>query len=51
MPPTFEMYGRKKRGVAYNYAGQRCGRAHVATWAECETPLASGHLLPGDADP
>ncbi|MGH3710614.1 MAG: transposase, partial [Pseudonocardiaceae bacterium] len=25
-----EVYGRKKRGVAYNYQGQRCGRPHVA---------------------
>jgi hypothetical protein len=25
-----EVYGRKKRGVAYNYRGQRCGRPHVA---------------------
>jgi hypothetical protein len=22
-----EVYGRQKRGVAYNYQGQRCGRA------------------------
>src|SRR6266498_2472094 len=29
-----EVYGRKKRGVAYNYAGQRCGRPHVDCWAE-----------------
>ena len=28
-----EVYGRHKRGVAYNYQGQRCGRPHVATWA------------------
>jgi hypothetical protein len=27
------VYGRKKRGVAYNHQGQRVGRAHVATWA------------------
>jgi hypothetical protein len=26
-----EVYGCKKRGVAYNYQGQRCGRPHVAT--------------------
>jgi hypothetical protein len=45
-----EVYGRNKRGVAYNYAGQRCGRAHVATWAETETALA-GDLLAGDDDP
>jgi len=25
-----EVYGRKKRGVAYNYQGQRVGRPHVA---------------------
>ena len=29
-----EVYGRKKRGVAYNHQGQRVGRPHVATWAE-----------------
>src|SRR5213078_820730 len=26
-----EVYGRKKRGVAYNHQGQRAGRPHVAT--------------------
>jgi hypothetical protein len=36
-----EVYGRKKRGVAYNYLGQRCGRPHVATWAETATALAA----------
>jgi hypothetical protein len=45
-----EVYGRHKRGVAYNYAGQRCGRPHVATWAETEVPLAAD-LLSGDQDP
>jgi hypothetical protein len=45
-----EVYGRKKRGVAYNYAGQRCGRPHVAIWAETEVPLAAD-LLSGDQDP
>ncbi len=45
-----EVYGRQKRGVAYNYAGQRCGRPHVATWAETEVPLAAD-LLAGDQDP
>jgi hypothetical protein len=29
-----EVYGRKKRGVAYNYQGQRVGRPHVASWAK-----------------
>jgi DDE family transposase len=45
-----EVYGSKKRGVAYNYQGQRCGRPHVATWAETETVLAAD-LLAGDDDP
>ena len=27
-----EVYGRKKRGIAYNYQGQRAGRPHVASW-------------------
>lgn len=45
-----EVYGRKKRGVAYNYAGQRCGRPDVASWAEVETVLAAD-LLAGDQDP
>ena len=45
-----EVYGRKKRGVAYNYRGQRCGRPHVAGWAETGTVLAAD-LLPGDVDP
>ena len=30
-----EVYGRKKRGVAYNHQGQRVGRPHVAAWAGC----------------
>lgn len=45
-----EVYGRKKRGVAYNYQGQRCGRPHVATWAQTEIVLAA-ELLAGDEDP
>jgi hypothetical protein len=45
-----EVYGRKKRGVAYNYQGQRCGRPHVATWAETTTTLAAD-LLAGNEDP
>jgi len=45
-----EVYGRKKRGVAYNHEGQRVGRAHVASWAEVETVLA-GELLSGNDDP
>lgn len=45
-----EVYGRKKRGVAYNHQGQRVGRPHVATWAEVETVLAA-ELLTGNDDP
>jgi hypothetical protein len=45
-----EVYGPKKRGVAYNYQGQRCGRPHVATWAEAATALAAD-LMAGDEDP
>jgi hypothetical protein len=45
-----EVYGRKKRGVAYNHQGQRAGRPHVATWAEAETVLAAD-LGDGTDDP
>jgi hypothetical protein len=36
-----EVYGSKKRGVAYNHLGQRAGRPHVASWAETEVVLAA----------
>jgi DDE family transposase len=45
-----EVYGRRKRGVAYNHQGQRVGRPHVATWAETATVLAAD-LLAGNEDP
>ena len=45
-----EVYGSKKRGVAYTYQGQRAGLPHVASWAETEIPLAAD-LLSGDQDP
>jgi hypothetical protein len=45
-----EVYGRKKRGVAYNHQGQRVGRPHVAAWAETEIPLAAD-LGDGTDDP
>jgi Transposase DDE domain group 1 len=45
-----EVYGRKKRGVAYNHLGQRCGRPHVASWAETATVLAAD-LMAGNEDP
>ncbi len=41
-----EVYGRLKRGVAYNYQGQRAGRPHLATWADTGLTLA-GDLLTG----
>ena len=45
-----EVYGSRKRGVAYNHQGQRCGRPHVATWAETGAVMAA-ELLAGDLDP
>jgi hypothetical protein len=45
-----EVYGREKRGVAYNHQGQRVGRPHVAAWAETEIVLA-GDLGDGTDDP
>jgi hypothetical protein len=45
-----EVYGRHKRGVAFNHRGQRVGRPHVATWAETAAVLAAD-LLAGNEDP
>jgi hypothetical protein len=45
-----EVYGRSKRGVAYNHQGQRVGRPHVAAWAETEIALAAD-LGDGTDDP
>jgi len=45
-----EVYGRKKRGVAYNHQGQRAGRPHVAARAETEIVLAAD-LGAGTDDP
>jgi len=45
-----EVYGRHKRGVAYNYQGQRVGRPHVASWAELGVTLAA-QLGSGTDDP
>jgi hypothetical protein len=45
-----QVYGRKKRGVAYNHQGQRVGRPHVAAWAETEIVLAAD-LGDGTDDP
>jgi hypothetical protein len=32
-----EVYGPRKRGVAFNHRGQRAGRPHVATWPAATT--------------
>ncbi len=44
-----EVYGRLKRGVAYNYQGHRPGRPHLATWADTGLTLAAD-LLTGVQD-
>ena len=44
-----EVYGPRKQGVAYNYAGQRAGRPHLATWAEAGVTVAA-ELLAGNDD-
>jgi hypothetical protein len=44
-----EVYGSRKQGVAYNYAGQRAGRPHLATWAEAGLSVAAD-LLAGNDD-
>lgn len=44
-----EVYGRQKEGVAYNYQGQRCGRPHLASWAQAGITLAAD-LLSGNDD-
>lgn len=49
-PTDIEVYGSKKEGVAYNYAGQRTGRAHPVVWAEAGMVLAA-ELGSGREDP
>jgi hypothetical protein len=44
-----EVYGSRKQGVTYNYAGQRAGRPHLATWAEAGVTVAA-ELLAGNDD-
>ena len=40
-PTDTEVYGRNKRGSAYNYQGQRVYRPHPAVWAEAGWVLAA----------
>lgn len=49
-PTEVEVYGTRKDGVAYDYLGQRAGRAFLATWAEAGVVLGA-ELLAGDEDP
>jgi len=49
-PTDIEVYGAKKEGVAYNYAGQRSGRTHPVVWAEAGVVLAA-ELGSGRDDP
>jgi hypothetical protein len=45
-----EVYGRSKRGCAYNYQGQRAYRPDIVFWAELGVPVAAD-LLSGNDDP
>ena len=49
-PTDVEVYGPKKQGTAYNYAGQRTVRPHPAVWAEAGWALAA-ELGSGRSDP
>ncbi|MHB8288124.1 MAG: hypothetical protein ACYDEY_02595 [Acidimicrobiales bacterium] len=50
-PTDVEVYGKNKLGVAFNYAGQRFGRAHPAIWAETGLALAADLGSRGTDDP
>jgi len=49
-PTDVEVYGAKKQGCAYNYAGQRAYRPHPGIWAEAGWALAAD-LGSGKTDP
>lgn len=49
-PTDVEVYGCKKRGVEYNYQGQRIGRPHPIVWAEAGVVLCAD-LGSGKDDP
>jgi len=48
-PTDVEVYGANKQGVGWTYAGRRCGRPVLVTWAEAGVALA-GELLAGNQD-
>jgi hypothetical protein len=48
-PTDVEVYGANKQGVGWTYAGKRCGRPVLVTWAEAGVALA-GELVAGNDD-
>jgi len=48
-PTDVEVYGSHKQPVGWTYAGRRCGRPVLVTWAEAGVALAA-ELIAGNAD-
>ncbi|SRR6266508_5502113 len=48
-PTDVEVYGASKQGVGWTYAGRRCGRPVLVTWAEAGVALAA-ELVAGNTD-
>ena len=48
-PTDVEVYGAKKQGMGWTYAGRWCGRPVLATWAEAGVALAA-ELVAGNHD-